>query len=135
MENKYYQPDISELYVGYECFWIKDLIKNITEDNLIPVTFTSKKLSSTLFPPIQWEHEDTDDFIPNLMSIRTKYLDSDDIISLGFTVNTLSEYKKEDIYIVLYTDDKVLIQNEGETVYYGICKSKNELKLVMKWIS
>jgi hypothetical protein len=132
--NKYYTPDISELYVGYECFWIKDLIKDITKDNLIPITFTSKKLSSTLFPPIQWEHEDTDNFKPNLMSYRTKFLDSDDIISLGFTVNALSEYKKGDIYIVIYTDNKILIQDDNKTKYYGRCKSKNELKTILSWI-
>jgi hypothetical protein len=67
-------------------------------------------------------------------SAKTKYLDSDDIVSLGFEETTLSKYKKGDLYIVLYSDNKILIRNEGETVYYGACKSKNELKKILEWI-
>lgn len=166
MENKYYTPDISELYVGYETYWIKDHIKELNEDNLVPVIFTSKKLSSTLFPPIQWEHEDTDDFKPNLMSIRTKYLDSDDIISLGFDQLDVVDdffgrnnylYKvPKDLNIMIMDGFKVsfLLKHEqgkiriekrmfggftgtqkyNEQVYYGACKSKNELKKILEWI-
>lgn len=154
MENKYYQPELSELYVGYETYWIKDQIKELTEENLVPVTFTSKKLSSTLFPPIQWEHEDTDNFKPNLMSYRTKYLTSDDIISLGF--NKIADNRYELIcdnkgkveygtkfYIELYYPYEtpwITITHEpviwcSETIsYIGRCKSKNELKTILSWI-
>ena len=82
------------------------------------------------------------DLIPNILKhlsyeyhiLFLKYLDSDDIVSLGFEEITLSEYKKGDLYIVLYSDNKILIQNEGETVYYGACKLKNELKKILEWI-
>lgn len=159
MENKYYTPDISELYVGYETYWIKDHTKELTEDNLIPVTFTSKELSSTLFPPIQWEHEDTDEFKPNLISLRSKYLDSDDIISLGFEEvmsiveeNDIDRYEPgftlvidKDNYYDLYMlrDNKIRIvykyyvnsiSQEWKIVFEGLCRSKNELKTILSWI-
>lgn len=94
MENKYYQPDISELYVGYETYWIKDHIKELTEDNLIPVIFTSKKLASTLYTPNQFNPYGTLEFKPNLMSLRSKYLDYDLLLQDSWFVD--KEYKTED---------------------------------------
>jgi|688.fasta_scaffold2109217_1 hypothetical protein len=118
VKNKYYQPDISELYVGYEC-----------ECNPQPKSNPNLWRLFTI---------DNSEFLKRIIeypeSAKTKYLDSDDIVSLGFEETTLSEYKKGDLYIVLYSDNKILIQNEGETVYYGACKSKNELKKILEWI-
>lgn len=77
-ENKYYIPDISELYVGYETNFISgkglDKIDNIKN---IVITLDNIKTIER-----------------DLSLVRTKYLDSDDIISLGFKEMCLSEYKK-----------------------------------------
>jgi hypothetical protein len=146
MENKYYTPDISELYVDYECFWIKDLIKDFSADNLIPVTFTSKKLSSTLFTPSPFNPKSEMDFKPNLMSIRSKYLDSEDIISLGFKekrkIIDSTNYFNEELKLFLFhnpNNNTIILDNDGDYDAYdcyfqGLCKSKNELKKILEWI-
>lgn len=158
-KEKYFVPELSELYVGYEAYWIIDHIKELTEDNLIPVTFSAKKLCITLFPPLKWEQEHSDDFNPNLMSYRTKYLDSDDIISLGFEslmvlteVNDIDKYEpgftlnidKDNFYdLYMLEDNKIRIvykyyvntlSQEWKVVYEGLCKSKNQLKTILSWI-
>lgn len=83
--SKYYQPDISELYVGYETYWIRDMVAEITDGNLVHFTFDIKKLSALLNPFRPFNPKGEMKWTPDLtMSYRTKYLDSDDIISLGF---------------------------------------------------
>lgn len=126
MENRYYTPDISELYVGYECEWID------TRHDWVNLEF---KL------PTDISLDDT---------YRTKYLDSDDIISLGF-----KKIREEKDCIVYFKDEKdfpyglflghiidnniIHIDNDeaysdNVTYFRGLCKSKNELKKILEWI-
>ena len=118
MENKYYTPEISELYVGYECE-----TKLVDRDT------------------IWWRSE------------ITKYLDSNDIISLGFEevrIKLLQSYtntsEKELVGVFIkdnleinynFNTNKAYIKddrNYGAIYFYGLCKSKNELKTLLKLI-
>ena len=139
MENKYYIPNISELFIGYELeskfvekdtiWWESDTISSGRHlDHFIGFRYDNK--------------------------IRTKVLDSDDIISLGF--NKIADNRYELIcdnkgkveygtkfYIELYYPYEtpwITITHEpviwcSETIsYIGRCKSKNELKTILSWI-
>ena len=130
MEKEYYTPEISELFVGYECqiiqignpkeVWLESLIDN-----------TSKFIRY--------------DYLIKNKALRTKYLDKQDIIDLGFTTPAYTdcegyEYYKfledfTEVRIVLngYEDySKITIKYDLDSVFEGICKSKNELKKLMK---
>ncbi len=125
-QEKYYTPDISELYVGYECEWLD------TRNDWTNLEFK----------------------LPNDISLddtyRTKYLDSDDIISLGFQekrkIINSSVYFKEEVgfpyglFLVHHPNSTTItIDNDGdfdnyECYFKGDCKSINELKKILSWI-
>jgi len=130
-KNKYYQPDLSELYVGYECEQTYDL------EEYVPYI-------------IDYKHGHLD-FPQSTESIRSKYLDSDDIISLGFEekrkiADSILYYKKEEGFpygLFLFhqpnTNNIVIDNNESysdnDTYFRGLCKSKNQLKKILSWIN
>ena len=148
MENKYYQPDISELYVGYETNFISgkglDTLNNIK--NIVITVYNIKTIER------------------DISLVRTKYLDSDDIISLGFEkLDAVCPYfgknkylykipNKEGLmdgfkiqYVLEHQQSKIRIERQKfggfiglhesyEQVYYGKCKSVNELKKILEWI-
>lgn len=103
MEQQYYTPNVEDIRVGYECFWVKDPIKDLTDDNLIPIIFTPKKLSSALFPPFNWEREDTDNLRPNLTSYKVSYLTKEQIEAEGWKItsdiNTHTTFEKIDGFL------------------------------------
>ena len=157
-ENKYYTPNISELYVGYECESNWDFYRN--EDGSKSSQVGGWK--GVIFKGINQA-------VIHYLSLgmyRTKYLDSDDIISLGF-----EPLHKTDVFFgrnsyflevpkdinIMFMDDytvtfelkheqgKIRIEKQmfggfsgneklSEQVYYGPCKSKNELKKILEWI-
>ena len=126
-ENKYYTPDISELHIGYECEWLD------TRNDWVGLVIKLTNDIST---------EDT---------YRTKYLDSDDIISLGFeekrkTIDSII-YHKKDFFNFPYglwlkhkpNSNCIVLDNDecysdNDTYFQGLCKSKNELKKILEWI-
>ena len=140
MENnkEYYTPEINELFVGYEYevimegnpkTWVKMIVDSPRLDYLLNV----KKFADG---SVEYS-------IPDC--IRTPYLCKQDIIDLGFTTPAYSdcegyEYYKfledsTEVRIVLngYEDySKITIRYDLDLVFEGICKSKNELKKLLK---
>lgn len=132
MENKeYYTPTVEELFIGYECEIAGRNAKK--EDGWINHTITN---------------------IPTRLICRTPYLCKQDIVDLGWKVgyespefyeifgeDAFGAYKvanKKD-YILKYSAKthslsiRFYAQDETWiTVFNGKCKSKNELKKLMK---
>jgi hypothetical protein len=132
MEKKYYTPDISEFYVGFECEF-KDL-----SGNFIPIVHTEESIS----------YKDT---------FRVKCLDKEDIENLGFKlfsdVANILQFEKSHIdhyYNILIFDrvDRELsiteysYKNKDENIqmyeitrFDGFIKNKSELKKLLKWLN
>ena len=147
-KEKYYQPDISELYIGYEC-----------EINPQPIT-NPNLWQSAVLKNVEYLKRVTE----RPESIRAKYLDSDDIISLGFEqlnqidphfgkISYLYNVPKDSdwmdgfkvSFLLKHEQGKIRIEKQmfggftgtqkyNEQVYYGPCKSRNELKKILEWI-
>lgn len=140
-ENKYYTPEPEELFIGYTCE-----IKNTADARLrfFPTVITKEFIGSIVR-------------ISNT-GIRTKYLDKEDVESLGWVNGDLYEYyvKENSEFIYKLTNspgnhyiiiDAIIkskhpnfsINFPGEFFdyveairYVGECKSINELKVIMK---
>ena len=147
MENnkEYYTPEIDELFVGYEYevimegnpkTWVKMIVDSPRLDYLLNVKiFANGKVEYS---------------IPEC--IRTKYLDKQDIIDLGWnygngvTKTLFPMFKIDDkttLFIHLFKgsikitkchsyDDNFIQEVSFETIFDGVCKSKNELSKLMK---
>lgn len=95
MENKYYTPDISEFCVGFE-YEVEDL-----HDNLVDKVWKKEVLE------VQDELLTRKSWIGNLEA-RVKYLDKEDVESLGFTIDDtheslMSDDKPEQIDYMFYS--------------------------------
>jgi|GEM_PF-2681858 len=127
-QNKYYEPSIKELHIGYIC-----------ETALLPQNdwsgsgFCEKKLTISDLCGI----DDLD------LAVQTKYLDDEDIKSLGWTWDEHWYIIKVDgIQYAMHTEsegnkDKIwyIQSDKGDgIIFIGTIKSINELKLVMKFI-
>lgn len=138
-ENKYYTPDISELHIGYEC----------QIGNLFALPGSRWEWAET--KPLKWS---TIAFIAqamipeHLVYIRTKYLDQSDIESCGWKWFTNSssgeEYeissndKTYSLIQVDYSHNIYVFVEDGygdKTLFYGECKSINELRKIMQWLN
>lgn len=128
-QNKYYTPKIEELFIGYEleAFYLQ-FPNNHWEKCII---------DKSLFRTILYRG-----IVKN--TIRTPYLSKEDIKSLEW---------KEDWNEYLFNKDKytlnwgqIVLENERtiwvriknqflETLYYGECKSINELRKIIKWLN
>ena len=132
-KNKYYTPDIEDLHVGYQCeeyhrylgdnpYWQKAILEIESNDN----------------------HGDA------LMldgTYRTKYLDQEDIESLGwkcqeYTQNGYNQsYTKDansesgyDLTYCTAWGEKWQIDYCGSGIFWGEIKSINELRKIMKMV-
>lgn len=72
-EEKYYTPDLEEFYFGFEYEH-----KNPTQDNI----WKKEIVDSDMLGIVYSTYEETPEDYPN--EIRVKYLDQEDIESLGF---------------------------------------------------
>ena len=122
-ENKYYTPEIEEFHVGFEFedyLWIDDKWQ-----------YTKKIYGGSLL------RKDAD--------MRVKYLDREDIESLGFehdkevtVINGGGCYKRGDFYIHLRIDGDALfpidISYKSNHHKFLRIKNKSELKQVLKMI-
>jgi hypothetical protein len=157
-QNKYYTPDISELYVGYECeigtswgFSKGKFPEVLTYDTL--TGFAIQKATDLI-----------DVFRAG--SLRTKYLDQSDIESLGwencrkltdwfgkndkpnqvgFDMQNMMLGYDYDSHILAITVKDPTKSEDGKTEVYdypknvkwfrGECKSINELRKIMEWLN
>ena len=149
--DKYYTPEIEELYVGLECEHTSHMLAFEVNDTS---RIYKEKLNQTdLSNYLIWEIEEggLEKFI------RVKYLDQEDIESFGFISSNVIDVLKEeaefikgfekDTYILYIQEDKKLViynQKEydisnkitgnwtEEILFKGLIKNKSELKFILK---
>jgi len=158
--NKYYTPEIEELYIGFECEHTTNMSAFEIDD--IDRIYHSPLIIHELCDYITWSLEDgLDKFV------RVKYLDQEDIESLGFVerlknqwigwkdyvkdiINPEYEYFMRvtlhtprmgdlyKIYVHRYLQnerddiDGLINYGESERIYKGLIKNKSELKSLLK---
>ena len=120
--SKYYTPKIEEFHVGFECEY-----QNI--DNGLWGTFKHPDLNS-----LPLEHE--------IEFIRVKYLDREDIESLGFTVSNNDPYwydcKNERFWMYKESPkDRYwnISDEQSDISFRGLIKNKSELKKLLIQLS
>jgi len=144
MENKYYTPSIKEFHVGFE-FEFSDYVSSPKE----PSEWHKGNFGSNtahIFDQESWEYHLEDQI--NKGHIRVKYLDKEDVESLGFKYEKHYTFKK---YIDnKYNKTKTLIRIEYDwnnhsnvlIEFYNqnnftngmsfIIKNKSELRILLK---
>jgi hypothetical protein len=134
-QSKYYTPDISELHIVYECehTTCKGAFDINLEDDIVKDKLTVDDLRKYLrYCGIHGDN--VGDYI------RTRYLDQSDIESLGWKFDA---YKADDykyylnsyaLYFPYADEEPLLITHNKSAIFFGECKSINELKIVMKLI-
>ncbi len=160
-DNKYYYPEPSELYIGYEaecCFssYGGYAMFDTTSDKMVLHEPEDKEAAKhwVKFWLIEeegmWTANNQRDMKTALMilkdkRLRTKYLDKTDIEECGwvFIEPTTLEGEEESIYklgqytLCTMSGNHILItdpKNYG-CRYKGKCPSINELKTLMKWLN
>ncbi|MBC7845566.1 MAG: hypothetical protein H7Y10_03640 [Flavobacterium sp.] len=148
MENKYYTPTIEEFHVGFECeHKTQELIAKAI-GKIIDIKFLFgediKIPENDLFEHHIFDGRNLQIYSLNphlLKDFRVKYLDREDIESLGWELRTdenrdlhIPEYTIErfylkdlaDVFFTIYDDSAV-----DEYVFRGKIKNKSELKKLM----
>jgi hypothetical protein len=149
MENKYYTPEISEFYLGFEY----ELLGS--SGKMIPGGITQKW--EILEYSLDASYLNDEDDLKELLDcgeIRVKYLDSSDIEELGFTykgktidvwfekegnfdMGTWTSYKCQ-LHYGLH-DNRLFIDmidmGDEVRVFNGIVKNKSELKKVLNMLN
>jgi len=158
MENKYYTPNITEFYVGFECEFFnnqQDKIwkKEICDEDAVSIAYTTYEHGTS-----EWEDNITKVF-------RVKYLDKEDIESLGFkqieynksfSSSWATQFEKKDYILYLSSihidsnskalligisiKDKVRCLNKDMTykevsIFRGFIKNKSELKVLLRQLN
>ena len=123
MENKYYTPEIEEFHVGFEYEWVKpDRTETIKLECLNNIGF----LWGITIPE----------------GVRVKYLDQEDIESLGFKQSKTDKYWYDSkcgrywVHKESIDDWRWIISDEqSEVSFAGTIKNKSELKRVLKMLN
>lgn len=140
--EKYYTPKLEEFYIGFECEYNSGIsingepskwIKDTTDQDLLGIVFDS------------WEHPDYEDEFKD--SFRIKYLDKEDIESLGFEETSIRQYIinacgdlpywTHAVIDFIWKDDISIIGKRGQEVgilFRGKIKNKSELKKLLKML-
>jgi len=122
MTNKYYIPTIEEFHIGFECE------ANYNNKMMIPIT-------------MQGVGQEVVDYHKQNV-YRVKYLDKEDIESLGFTVAKNDpywyDYKNSRFY--LYKDNPIskywtISDEESQFGFTGSIKNISELKVLLKQLN
>jgi hypothetical protein len=127
MENKYYTPTIEEFHIGFECE-TKDDVSDFDGTIILSA----------------YDTEYLDRLIKN-KSVRVKYLDREDIESLGFVCcgkdadfdyigyNLDNGFQLQQWEKGQYSIERYPTSPTGRTVHFaGIIKNKSELKKLMQ---
>lgn len=130
MEDKYYTPELSDIFIGQE-IWVRGFTKIESYILILYDLVDFCKMNSPLYKGIP---------------CQIKYLDEEDIESLGFIYDyddSTSEVEKYyyhtdeeiDLYIN-FNSKEVIIVNRTKTkmIFNGLIKSKSELKKLMKML-
>lgn len=125
--NKYYTPDIEDLFIGYECERL------VMEDQTPIVIENAQRLKEIIDKRLKgskvWESYKIESplYIVDLINsnlIRTKYLDKSDIEELGWT-EVKERFKHP--FLGLIEGYKIINETTGfnETSEYQLCKHPN----------
>ena len=135
MKNKYYTPDISEFYVGFEyeeCGWLYNPSR---PDNI----FKQKIFNVEDYIEVDGEY-----FLSSYLkekAIRVKYLDKEDIESLGWKETVHNKVKCFELgFYKLFWFNQPFISIEcilnctsnTTQIFRGTIKNKSELKKLLK---
>ena len=121
-QPKYYTPDISEFHVGFKCeLLLGDLIG----------------WESHIFSPIE-NFNGIQKYLDEQL-IRVKFLDKEDIESLGWKHMGSLWFEKNTYKLRKWTKNNVLMQRahpgeEDETLFSGDILNKSELSRIMKMV-
>lgn len=141
-EAKYYTPDVEELRVGFECETLVESFEDCWKKERIYAEFNINGWETNL-EDILVGVED------GYLAVRVKYLDSEDIESLGFVHNSTLDreekisFTKGNYRIDLYKEDKEVrirkvimpdFPHKVINLFVGKIKNLSELKQVLKMI-
>jgi len=133
MEKKYYQPTIEDYQVGLEY----EARVNVMDDKWMPLTVLKDNIELNL-----------DRFVYNIDTVRIPYIDKEDFESLGWKLKNAGEdivsMEKGDYRLLYHTIDNKLLPlalyitrvsfGNSIPIFSGKCKSKNELKQILKFL-
>ena len=135
--SKYYTPSLEEFYIGFECEFFNRMQENEWIKEMCDADTLSIALDSYEHGTIEWGDDFTQTF-------RVKYLDREDIESLGFKYCKESDlatiYSYKDYFIAYYNSGHISITEMGEMcrrdtiLFNGRIKNKSELKRILKMI-
>lgn len=138
MENKYYTPEISEFYSGFEY----ELLGH--SGKMVPGGITQKweKLEYSL-DASYLNDEDSLKELLDCEEIRVKYLDQSDIEELGFIPDPSGEryFEKEEyqLYLNIHPIHNITIYTSEygdiKIIFQGTIKNKSELKKVLNMLN
>jgi hypothetical protein len=136
--NKYYTPAIEDFYVGFEYEFNYTTIPDYKQRGR---TWEKVILNDSVLDIGQdSETEDENPFYNSLNRFRVKYLDSEDIESLGFKHQKEELYYNEDRMLSLEFKDgiatiaRVKKSSLSYLLFTGILKNKSELVKLLQQI-
>jgi len=144
LKELYYTPVLSEFYLGFECEIIEESGKMINRDNKKEWKHETCDMDTVLLAHSCLEHENSDYLFSDLY--RVKYLDYEDIESLGFKhigsgwfENELQNFrirKWKDLEVTIWFNYSYNFnrEDESEIRFRGDIKNKSELKNVLSMI-
>ena len=118
-EDKYYTPEIEEFHIGFE-------YEILQQGDYIKTTFLTQS---------EFGFDDVDDLI-NIS--RVKYLDREDIESLGFEMIESDKFIKDKnkftkYLLTVHLDNfQIRTSDSNECLFCGYFKNKSELKRILK---
>ena len=131
--NKYYTPTIEEFYVGFKYEEQYNESAPFLPDVVEACQYAYPDYD--LLGHLAWKCEKKE--------VRVKYLDKEDIISLGWRYNPALDQitiqgKSGNLYMIKHTaENKIAIMYPGSDVFlfYGYIKNKSELRVLMKQLN
>ena len=145
MNNKYYTPTIEEFHIGFEYEELInfDMLSIRPDDHIDRVEWCKINLQDFQF---MWLNEIRSKL--EFESIRVKYLDKEDIESLGFLIKVETKFgiifsnqlysiilsKMKLNHIEVYLTQPYINESDGLT-FSGTIKNKSELKVLLKQLN
>lgn len=120
--DKYYTPDISEFYVGFEVECYNSAYKKYNEPEWIKIILNEGNDFESLEEGLLKKH------------LRVKYLDKKDIKELGFEQGKLPYQFFDGIHKLVYLENnKTSIIHIADDcfLFYGVIKNKSELRKLL----
>ena len=132
MNNKYYTPQIEEFRIGFECEFFNNMQDKIWKKEVCDIDLINLAYDCYEHGTVEWNDDITQTF-------RVKYLDSEDIESLGFVKNNylgVNCFEKSCWRLYWFGKDNMITiekfyEVEREQYFRGWIKNKSELKVLL----